>query len=89
MTNKKIRKSAEAAVDGEHVFFSDDSEQAKRKEESGSVSYTHLQIDDRLSVAENIKNTFLDPTSALFEEPENLLKQEVREPALYLSLIHI
>ena len=46
-----------------------------------------LQIDDRLSVAENIKNTFLDPTSALFEEPENLLKQEVREPALYNAII--
>ena len=29
---------------------------------------------------DNIKNTFLNPNSALFEEPENLLKQEVREP---------
>ena len=46
-----------------------------------------LQMDDRLSVAENIKNTFLNPTSSLFEEPENLLKQEVREPALYNAMI--
>lgn len=45
------------------------------------------QMDDRLSVEENIKNTFLNPTSALFEEPENLLKQEVREPALYNAVI--
>lgn len=44
-------------------------------------------MDDRLSVEENIKNTFLNPTSALFEEPENLLKQEVREPALYNAII--
>ena len=37
-----------------------------------------LQMDERLSVADNIKNTFLNPTSSLFEEPENMLKQEVR-----------
>lgn len=46
-----------------------------------------LQMDDRLSVEDNIKNTFLNPTSSLFEEPENLLKQEVREPALYNAII--
>lgn len=46
-----------------------------------------LQMNDRLSVEENIKNTFLNPTSVLFEEPENLLKQEVREPALYNAII--
>lgn len=46
-----------------------------------------LQFDDQLSVEENIKNTFLNPTSSLFEEPENLLKQEVREPALYNAII--
>lgn len=46
-----------------------------------------LQMKDELSVADNIKNTFLNPTSSLFEEPENLLKQEVREPALYNAII--
>ena len=46
-----------------------------------------LQMSDTLSVEDNIKNTFLNPTSALFEEPENLLKQEVREPALYNAII--
>lgn len=46
-----------------------------------------LQMDDRLSVEENIKNTFLNPSSSLFEEPENLLKQEVREPAVYNAII--
>ncbi len=46
-----------------------------------------LQFSDKLSVEENIKNTFLNPTSALYEEPENLLKQEVREPAIYYAII--
>lgn len=46
-----------------------------------------LQMDDRMTVEENIKNTFLNPVSSLFEEPENLLKQEVREPALYNAII--
>ena len=46
-----------------------------------------LQMNDELSVEDNIKNTYLNPTSALFEEPENLLKQEVREPALYNAII--
>lgn len=30
---------------------------------------------------------FLNPASAIFEEPENLLKQEVREPAVYNAII--
>ena len=46
-----------------------------------------LQMDDDLTVEENIKNTFLNPASMLFEEPDNLLKQEVREPALYNAII--
>ena len=46
-----------------------------------------LQMNDELSVEDNIKNTYLNPISALFEEPENLLKQEVREPALYNAII--
>lgn len=46
-----------------------------------------MQIDDRLSVEENIKNTHLNPASSIFEEPNNLLKQEVREPAIYNAII--
>lgn len=46
-----------------------------------------LQMNDKLSIENNIKNTFLNPTSSIFEEPENLLKQEVREPALYNAII--
>ena len=46
-----------------------------------------LQMNDSLSVEENIKNTYLNPMSFLYEEPLNLLKQEVREPAIYNAII--
>jgi len=46
-----------------------------------------LQMNDRLSIEENVKNTYLNSTSALYEEPANLLKQEVREPAIYTAII--
>lgn len=46
-----------------------------------------LQMSDSLSIEQNIKNTFLNPTSAVYEEPVNLLKQEVREPAIYTAVI--
>lgn len=46
-----------------------------------------IQIDDSLSIEENIKNTHLNPSSSIFEEPNNLLKQEVREPAIYNAVI--
>ena len=46
-----------------------------------------LQIDDKASIEENIKNLYLNPVSAIYEEPNNLLKQEVREPAIYTAVI--
>lgn len=46
-----------------------------------------LQMSDKLSVEDNIKSTYLNPMSLLFEEPLNLLKQEVREPAIYNAII--
>ena len=36
---------------------------------------------------DNIKNTYLNPMSFLYEESLNLLKQEVREPAIYNVII--
>lgn len=52
----------------------------------GTPQYLTL-IDDSRSIEENIKNTHLNPTSSIFEEPNNLLKQEVREPAIYNAVI--
>ena len=46
-----------------------------------------LQLNDTVSMQENIKNIFLNPISFLYEEPINLLKQEVREPAVYTAII--
>lgn len=46
-----------------------------------------MQVSDKLSIEENVKNTYLNPASALYEEPVNLLKQEVREPAIYTAII--
>ncbi len=46
-----------------------------------------MQLNDNLSIEENIKNTHLNPSSFIFEEPNNLLKQEVREPAIYNAVI--
>lgn len=46
-----------------------------------------LQINDNLSIEENIKDIYLNPVSSIYEEPGNLLKQEVREPAIYNAVI--
>lgn len=40
-----------------------------------------------LSIKENIKNLFLSESGHLFEEPANLLKQELRQPAIYNGII--
>lgn len=71
-----------------HYFqkFSDEDKALVYGIVGGTPQYL-LQMNDELSVEDNIKNTYLNPTSALFEEPENLLKQEVREPALYNAII--
>ena len=54
---------------------------------AGGTPQYLLQMDDSLSVEDNIKNTYLNPISFLYEEPINLLKQEVREPAIYTAII--
>ena len=46
-----------------------------------------LHVNDKITIEDNIKNTFLNPASVLFEEPTNLLKQEVREPAIYNAIV--
>ena len=46
-----------------------------------------LQMNDSLSVEDNVKLNILDPNSYLFEEPGNLLKQEVQKAALYNAII--
>lgn len=45
-------------------------------------------VSDKISVLNNIKETFLNSDSLLFEEPSNLLKQELRDPSTYNSIIN-
>jgi hypothetical protein len=54
---------------------------------TGGIPKYLLQINDRMTLKENIINNFFSPNSLLFEEPGNLLKQELREPAVYNSII--
>lgn len=44
-----------------------------------------LNVEDDVDAA--LKENLFDTSSYLFEEPENLLKQELREPAIYNSVI--
>ncbi len=44
-------------------------------------------INDKLSLKENIINNFLTPSGYMYEEPNNLLNQELREPAIYNAII--
>ena len=54
---------------------------------TGGIPLYMSLMDQRLSVAENIKMNFLSPSGYLFEEPGNLIKQECREPARYNAII--
>ena len=47
-----------------------------------------MQLNDKMSMEDNIKNIYLNPISSIYEEPNNLLKQEVREPAIYNAVIN-
>ena len=55
---------------------------------TGGIPQYLAQMNDKLSVEENIKMNFLNASAYLFEEPTNLLKQEVREPAIYNAIIN-
>ena len=45
------------------------------------------KLDVKTSVKTALLENFFDTSSYLYEEPENLLKQELREPAVYNSVI--
>ena len=52
----------------------------------GVPSYIDL-MDPAVPVEENIQRAFFDPASALFEEPANILRREVRDPAYYNAIL--
>lgn len=53
----------------------------------GGVPQYLQKFNSKLSLKENMINSLIDNSAYLFDEPMNLLKQELREPALYNSII--
>lgn len=54
---------------------------------TGGIPHYINKLDVKDDMDEAILNNLLHTSSYLFEEPENLLKQELREPAIYNSII--
>jgi len=71
------------------VFYSQltPSDQALLYGVTGGIPHylNKLEIEKNLDAA--LIEHFFDPAAYLFEEPENLLKQELREPSVYNSII--
>ncbi|MGD9567080.1 MAG: ATP-binding protein [Sedimentibacter sp.] len=54
---------------------------------TGGIPEYLSKINNDLSLKENIISLYLNDSGALYEEPTNLLKQELREPATYNGII--
>lgn len=54
---------------------------------AGGIPLYLQQFDPGLTVMENVRQAFLDPNAFLYEEPLNLLKQEVSKAAAYNAVI--
>lgn len=54
---------------------------------TGGIPHYINKLDVADDVDEALKENLFNTSSYLFEEPENLLKQELREPAIYNSVI--
>jgi AAA+ ATPase superfamily predicted ATPase len=54
---------------------------------SGGIPEYLARIDNGLSLAKNIEELFFNPSGRLFEEPSNLLKQELKIPQTYNGII--
>lgn len=54
---------------------------------TGGIPHYINKLDVKNDIDEALKENLFNTSSYLFEEPENLLKQELREPAIYNSVI--
>lgn len=54
---------------------------------TGGIPEYLSRVDTRSSVRENIEDLYLSESGHLYEEPVNLLKQELREPSTYNGII--
>jgi len=55
---------------------------------TGGVPEYLSRIEPRRGLKENLVGLFLEPSGRLFEEPSNLLKQELRDPSAYNAIIN-
>ncbi len=53
----------------------------------GGTPYYLSKINENLSFEDNIKELYFDKSGYLYDEPMMLLRQELREPAMYNSII--
>ena len=53
----------------------------------GGVPLYLRQFDESRTLSQNVEKLFLDPSSMLYEEPNNLLKQEVSKAAPYNAVL--
>lgn len=54
---------------------------------TGGIPHYINKLDVRTDIDQALIENLFHPVSYLYEEPENLLKQELREPAIYNSII--
>ena len=54
---------------------------------TGGIPHYINKLDVRSNIKDALLDNFFETSAYLFEEPENLLKQELREPAIYNSII--
>jgi AAA+ ATPase superfamily predicted ATPase len=53
----------------------------------GGIPEYISRINNSLSIQQNVENLFFNPSGRLFEEPSNLLKQELKTPQTYNAII--
>jgi len=75
------------AVSQEYAPAFSKEEQAIMYGVTGGIPKYLSLFDDKYSLRENLHSQFFDKNNFLFEETDNLLKQELHEPAFYKSLI--
>jgi len=71
------------------AFFPDDDLETQIQSYSvlGGVPAYLEQFDPGLSLLENVEQSILSKGAFLYEEPEFLLRQELREPATYMAIL--
>lgn len=54
---------------------------------TAGIPYYMLQINDEISLRENIENVFFNPLSPMYDEPTNMLNKDLRELSFYNTIL--